>query len=139
MVVRYMGTKRHMADHVRDTISELKPDGRVVDLFSGMGSVAESLRETASVVTNDALSFTAAVSRARFTGPDRSTPSAEVIERLLPSYEARLHELEAVYAVELKTETTALRGSRADLLSYMDKAQHVGNSAARRRKLRCRS
>lgn len=134
MVVRYMGTKRHMADHVRDTISELKPDGRVVDLFSGMGSVAESLRETASVVTNDALSFTAAVSRARFTGPDRSTPSAEVIERLLPSYEARLHELEAVYAVELKTETTALRGSRADLLSYMDKAQHVGNSAARRRK-----
>lgn len=87
MVVRYMGTKRHMANHVRDAISDLQPSGRVVDLFSGMGSVAESLRDTASVVTNDALSFTAAVSRARFTGPDRSATSIDVVQRLLPVYE----------------------------------------------------
>lgn len=133
MVVRYMGTKRHMADHVRDAIAELNAEGRVVDLFSGMGSVAESLQETASVVTNDAMSFTAALSRARFTGSDRSTTSAEVIERLLPGYEARLRELESTYAIELKSEAAALNGSRTDLLDYMDKAQHVGNSAAHRR------
>lgn len=133
MVIRYMGTKRHMADHVRDTISSLKPDGRVVDLFSGMGSVAESLRETTSVVTNDALSFTAAVSRARFTGPDRSTSPTAIVERLLPAYEARLHELKAAYATELAEEIEALNGSRTDLLNYMDKAQHVGNSVTRRR------
>ncbi len=133
MVVRYMGTKRHMADHVRDAIAGLKPEGRVVDLFSGMGSVAESLQETASVVTNDAMSFTAALSRARFTGSDRSTTAVEVTERLLPRYESRLRELESAYAAELKSEALALGGSRADLLSYMDKARHVGNSAAHRR------
>lgn len=136
MVVRYMGTKRHMADHVRDAIAQLKPDGRVVDLFSGMGSVAESLKETASVVTNDAMSFTAALSRARFTGLDRQSSSAEVVERLLPTYKARLQELEQAYASELKSEAIALDGSRTDLLSYMDKAQHVGNSATRRRAAR---
>lgn len=131
-----MGTKRHMADHVRDAIAQLEPSGRVVDLFSGMGSVAESLKETASVVTNDALSFTAALSRARFTGIDRQSASAEVAARLLPGYEARLHDLEEAYAVELAREAAALDGSRTDLLNYMDKAQHVGNSASRRRDAR---
>lgn len=133
MVVRYMGTKRHMADHVRDAIAELGPSGRVVDLFSGMGSVAESLQDTASVVTNDAMSFTAALSRARFTGSDRETTSSEVINRLEPVFEARRRELETVYATELKSELVALEGSRTDLLKYMDNAQHVGNSSQRRR------
>lgn len=133
MVVRYMGTKRHMADHVRDAIAELEPAGRVIDLFSGMGSVAESLQETASVVTNDAMSFTAALSRARFTGPDRETTPADAVKRLRPAYEARLRELEGAYESGLKSEVAALKGSRTELLGYMDKAQHVGNSTAQRR------
>lgn len=133
MVVRYMGTKRHMADHVRDAISDIRPCGRVVDLFSGMGSVAESLQDTASVVTNDALSFTAAVSRARFTGPNRSATSKEVVQRLAPAYDDRLRELEAMYSEELKHELSALSGSRSDLLKYMEAARHVGNSATHRR------
>lgn len=136
MVVRYMGTKRHMADHVRNAIADLGPVGRVVDLFSGMGSVAESLQETASVVTNDAMSFTAALSRARFKGADRNTSSAEVVERLRAVYEARVRELEREYKAELKREAAALDGSRTDLLDYMGKAQHVGNSSARRRAAR---
>lgn len=133
MVVRYMGTKRHMADRVRDAIAELEPAGRVVDLFSGMGSVAESLQGTASVVTNDAMSFTAALSRARFTGSDRETTPADVIERLTPAYQERIREMELAYASELSSEVAALEGSRTDLLAYMDKARHVGNSAAQRR------
>lgn len=136
MVVRYMGTKRHMADHVRDAIADLGPVGRVVDLFSGMGSVAESLQETASVVTNDAMSFTAALSRARFKGADRNTSPAEVVERLRAIYETRVRELEREYKAELKWEAAALDGSRTDLLDYMGKAQHVGNSSARRRAAR---
>lgn len=131
MGIRYMGTKRHMASHVRDVIAELTLGGRVVDLFSGMGSVAESLRDTASVVTNDALSFTAVVSRARFTGPDRISTSADVIHRILPRYESHLHKLKASFANELQNENEALRGSRTDLLNYMQNAQHVGNSVKR--------
>lgn len=136
MVVRYMGTKRHMADHVRDAIADLGPVGRVVDLFSGMGSVAESLQETVSVVTNDAMSFTAALSRARFKGADRDTSPAEVVERLRDVFETRTRELEREHKAELKREAAALGGSRADLLDYMGKAQHVGNSSARRRAAR---
>lgn len=136
MVVRYMGTKRHMADHVRDAIADLGPVGRVVDLFSGMGSVAESLQETASVVTNDAMSFTASLSRARFKGADRDTSPAEVVERLRDVFETRTRELEREHKAELKREAAALDGSRADLLDYMGKAQHVGNSSARRRAAR---
>ena len=139
MVVRYMGTKRHMANHVRDAISDLQPSGRVVDLFSGMGSVAESLRDTASVVTNDALSFTAAVSRAHFTGPDRSATSIDVVQRLLPVYEDRLGELSSIYSEELEIESSALSGSRDDLLKYMDSALHVGNSATYRKKAKVAS
>lgn len=125
-----------MADHVRDTIAELEPAGRVIDLFSGMGSVAESLQRTASVVTNDALSFTAAISRARFTGLDRATTAADVVARVKPAYESRLRELELAYSSELDKEVAALSGSRTDLVAYIENAQHVGNSAERRRAAR---
>ncbi len=136
VVVRYMGTKRHMADHVRDAIGALTQEGRVVDLFSGMGSVAESLRDTASVVTNDALSFTAALSRARFTALRRLADSSATAARLRPAYLARLHELEQKYSEQLASERLALAGNRADLMDYMQRAQHVGNSAGHRRAAR---
>lgn len=125
-----------MAEHVREAIIGLQPDGRVVDLFSGMGSVAESLSDTVSVVTNDALSFTAALSRARFTGTDRKSYPTEVIERLRSTYKMRLGELESTYETQLKREAEALAGSRTDLLRYMERARHVGNSAELRRSAR---
>lgn len=136
MVVRYMGTKRHMADHVRDAIAALGQDGRVVDLFSGMGSVAESLRDTASVITNDAMSFTAALSRARFTGATRASSALDVRDRLAPAYESRRAALEARYARELADEQDALDGDRDALTAYMNSAQHVGNSTQKRRSAR---
>lgn len=134
MVIRYMGTKRRMADHVRDVIADLNPDGRVVDLFSGMGSVAESLKDTRSIVTNDALSFTAAISRARFTGADRTTDPRAVLERLYPLYRARRGCLRLEHAERLNDEKSALGGTSHALIDYMDTAEHVGNSPALRRK-----
>lgn len=136
MVVRYMGTKRHMADHVRDAIADLRPSGRVVDLFSGMGSVAESLQNTSSVVTNDALSFTAALSRARFTGKQRSSTPEAVIARLSEPYASRLEELHVAYEEQLTREDTALAGTRNDLTRYMNRAQHVGNTPSLKRAAR---
>lgn len=136
MVVRYMGTKRHMADHVRDAIGGLTGGGRAVDLFSGMGSVAESLRDTASVVTNDALSFTAALSRARFTTLQRSADAKSSVARLQPAFKRRLKELELKYSEQLAAEDKALAGDRQDLITYMERAQHVGNSAFHRRAAR---
>lgn len=136
MVVRYMGTKRHMADHVRDAIAGLAPEGRVVDLFSGMGSVAESLQDTASVVTNDALSFTAALSRARFTALRRTATPTDTASRLKPTYDARLRALERKYHEQLQHEEEALAGTRDSLAAYIKKARHVGNSPTHRREAR---
>ncbi|WP_243834085.1 MULTISPECIES: DNA adenine methylase [unclassified Curtobacterium] len=125
-----------MADHVRDAIGDLTHEGRVVDLFSGMGSVAESLQDTASVVTNDALSFTAALSRARFTALQRAADTSATTLRLRPAYERRARELTQKYARQLDAEQSALAGARADLVEYMQRAAHVGNSAQHRRAAR---
>ncbi|MFA4930092.1 MAG: hypothetical protein WC558_16370, partial [Patulibacter sp.] len=125
-----------MADHVRDAIGELTHEGRVVDLFSGMGSVAESLRDTASVVTNDALSFTATLSRARFTARQRGASPSATAARLRPAFDARLHELKQKYSEQLASEELALAGTRPDLVEYMQRALHVGNSAVHRRAAR---
>lgn len=136
MVVRYMGTKRHMANHVRDAIENLPCQGRAVDLFSGMGSVAESLCNTASVVTNDALSFTASLSRARFTARQRSADAASTANRLRPAFETRHRELEAKYGDQLEKEKFTLKGTQVDLIEYMKHAPHVANSAPHRRAAR---
>lgn len=136
MVVRYMGTKRHMAGYVRAAIETLQPTGRVVDLFSGMGSVADSLQDTASVVTNDALSFTAALSRARFTGAERETSPQAAAERLRASFIRQLDALTSLFAAELSREEEVLRGSRDDLADYMSTAAHVGNSPIARQSAR---
>ncbi len=133
MVVRYMGTKRHMASHVRDAIEGLSEQGRAVDLFSGMGSVAESLCNTVSVVTNDALSFTASISRARFTAHQRSADIASTVTRLQPAFETRRRELENKYINQLKEENFALKGDRVDLATYMNHAPHVANSSSHKR------
>lgn len=136
MVVRYMGTKRHMADPVRDTIVSLAGQGRAVDLFSGMGSVAESLRDTTSVVTNDALSFTASISRARFTALQRSADAVSTVSRLQSMFKTRYAELEAKYADQLAAEGSAIAGGRSSLQAYMQHAKHVANSAPHRRAAR---
>jgi adenine-specific DNA-methyltransferase len=101
-----------------------------------MGSVAESLKDVAPVVTNDAMSFTAALSRARFTAVSRSASSANVAERLVSAYKEALQRLEADFHAELSGEAAALAGSRADLTLYMERALHVGNSAPHRRAAR---
>lgn len=116
-----------MADHVRRAVLGLSPSGRVVDLFSGMGSVAESLSDTVSVVTNDALSFTAAVSRARFTGVARDTSPAGAVARVAAAFVSRRNELSAKYWEQLEAESSAL-SNREDLSTYMAAALHVGNS-----------
>ena len=127
MVVRYMGTKRHMASHVRAALEGLRPHGRVVDLFSGMGSVVEQLQDVFPIVTNDILSFTAVISRARFTGLPRTAEATEVLTRLRPLYLGQRGELSARFHKQLQEEVAALNSDRQALANYMTAARHVGN------------
>ena len=125
-----MGTKRHIADRVRLLIADLNPRGSVVDLFSGVGCVAEGLAELRSVVTNDALSFTALLARARFTGSERSHDPAGAIAAVKKRYRAHLSTMTALHRSQLRAEDRALESDREDLAAYMDDVAHVANSGA---------
>jgi len=131
-----MGTKRHMAFDVRNALAGLHVDGRVLDLFSGMGSVAESLQDIAPVITNDSMSFVGSFSRSRFTNADRSTTARNLVESLLEPFQNQLAMLGSIFAAELAQERFALDGSREDMVAFMSRARHVGNSPARRREAR---
>lgn len=137
MTIRYMGTKRHMVHSVRDQILDLHPDGRVVDLFSGMGSVAESLSDSETpVVTNDALEFTACFSRAKFTGDRRADEPRAVVQRLRARFITTRSSIRREFSEALDIEDRALAGDRASLMQYMDQAPHFANSADARRRAR---
>src|SRR5665647_1451539 len=126
MVVRYMGTKRHMVTSVRSAIDEFAGSGRAVDLFSGMGSVAESLSNGGpSVVTNDALEFTACVARARLTGKRRVDTPQPAAKRLLKPFEASQAALKCTFGDGFQAEQAALDGSIADFRRYLKSAAHV--------------
>ncbi len=125
--IRYMGTKRPIAPRVRRLVEDIEPKGRVVDLFCGMGSVASCLAPSYPVVANDALTFTGALARARFTNQPR-TRLAEALERLRPIYRAHAEELIRDRRRRLREETSAIDGGWQSLREYMESAPHVGNS-----------
>lgn len=134
--IPYMGTKRHLADRVRGHVDALCPTGSVVDLFSGMGSVAQSLSPNWHVTTNDLLTFTTLISRARFTATSRSLSPAGMSALLRDPFRTHAHDLRRRYRLQMKAEAIALDGDHRALRRYMDGGAHVGNSAARRRAAR---
>ena len=116
-----------MARHVCAALADVRPQGRVVDLFSGMGSVAESLQDLYPVITNDVLSFTTAISRARFTSTLHETTKDDVLKRLRPVYLAQLAYLSDQFRDQLQEERAALEGDRESFATYLAHARHVGN------------
>lgn len=131
MSIRYMGTKREIADRVRGLIVDLSPSGHVLDLFSGIGCVAESLSSVAPVRTNDSLSFTAALARARFKGPRHDT-AQDLIARLRPGYRQTVEEETRSNRERLRDEQRAIDMGLDALGKYMVEAEHAANSASAR-------
>lgn len=127
MPIRYMGTKRGIADHVRRLVTDLSPNGQVLDLFSGIGCVAESLSMVAPVRTNDALSFTAAFARARFKGPREKTPD-KLINLLRQPYRETVEDETRLNRDRLRDEQRAIDLGSDALHKYMAEAQHAANS-----------
>ncbi|WP_242086460.1 DNA adenine methylase [Microbacterium lacticum] len=128
-----MGTKRHMVSEVREALTSLRANGRAIDLFSGMGSVAESLSSSdLSVITNDALSFTACISRAKFTGIERVDSAASLVASLTAHYQLAKDLLLQTFAEQIHRERCALAGDRDEVVLYMTSAKHVAGSASAR-------
>lgn len=123
-----MGTKRQLAGSVREIIDGLEPDGQVVDLFAGMGSVAAALAPRWPVTTNDALSFTGAFSRARFKRRARVDVQA-VLKRIRGSYKTARAAMWSRYERRLRSEALSLQ-TDDKLRRYISGATHVGNSPA---------
>lgn len=132
--IRYMGTKRQLAQHVRRLAEFASPYGSLTDLFSGMGSVAAEHAGHRHVVTNDALGFTGILARARFVGKERKLTAAEVIASLRPFVREQRKYLMSTFDRELATESRALEGSAADLAAHMSAVCHAGRDDTFRRR-----
>ena len=122
-----MGTKRMLAPVVRSVFDELDPRGSVVDLFSGMGSVAHALSPRYGVTTNDLLSFTTVFARCRFTSENKGNRDG-LLRAVVRRFHRHHAELSAAYRWRLNRERRAIAGSRTQLALWFDEAPHVGNS-----------
>lgn len=122
-----MGTKRSLAPVVRELFEELRPQGKTLDLFAGMGSVTRELRHVCPVVVNDVQGFVSAFSRTRFTASRRFDPdvAAREIYRL---YEPTLRSLRREFGRRLALEQAAVSEGSVALGKYMSTAPHRGNS-----------
>ncbi len=137
-MIRYMGTKRFLADPVAQIISDLPPrhaNARVVDLFCGTGAATSELDGVASVVMNDASAFLGPLLRSRFVHEERVAPF-RLLDQLAPHYEARCKALGAEFDGRLQHERDVLLGKPSDLLAYMEDVPHVGTSNEYRRQAR---
>lgn len=132
--IRYMGTKRQLAQHVRRLAELASPRGSLTDLFSGMGSVAAEHAGRRHVVTNDALGFTGVLARARFVGKDRKLTAAEVITKLRPLVREQRKYLINSFSHELAAESKVLEESAASLAAHMNAVRHAGSDETFRRR-----
>ncbi|WP_157811203.1 MULTISPECIES: DNA adenine methylase [Microbacterium] len=126
-----MGTKRHISGAVREAVESISEDGPILDLFAGMGSVADEFVGKRPVYLNDASEFVGAMLRARF-GPTSSPPALDrgVFDATMQESRDRLTQ---EFSAQLEIETAALNGDVAKLQSYVRRAKHVGTSATARR------
>lgn len=138
--IRYMGTKRQLAQHVCRLAEFASPLGSLTDLFSGMGSVAAQHAGRRHVVTNDALAFTGVLARTRFVGKDRKLSAAEAIAKLRPLVREQRKYLASCFCGELSAEARILDGSAAELAAHMGAVLHAGtDDTYRRRAITARS
>lgn len=134
MPIRYMGTKKVLAPAVRKAVVSLKPNGRVADLFAGMGSVSAELASDYPVLANDALAFSASVLRARFTDRPRASV-ATLVSSLRPCFERAHSHLHEEFSRRIRKEQEAMRCTSPEpLADYIREAPHAGNSDAWRHK-----
>lgn len=133
-----MGTKRSLVPQMHDQIIEEANSRPVLDLFTGMGSVVESLRDQVPVVANDFLQFASAFSRARILPREPLDPD-KLLRGLLGSYLAQRKKLMAKYKRRLKGEEAALCCSQASFLEYLESVSHVGTSEHYQREAKNRS
>lgn len=124
--LRYMGTKRSLGPLVKDAIKSCASKGRVADLFSGMGAIAQILSPRRSVVLNDVMAFPTIFARANCLENTKRTP-AQLLATIYPLFQYHRRMLRRDFAERLEKEAEATKNCQA-LRRWLTTAEHVANS-----------
>lgn len=126
--IPYMGTKRDIAPNVADVICMAK-SGIVLDAFSGMCAIGQSVGERRPMWNNDIQTFPYHVAGALFTSKLASPPQEKVIDVIGRFYQENKDELKARFSKRLEEEDRCLAtNDLATIANYYKNAEHVGNS-----------
>jgi adenine-specific DNA-methyltransferase len=128
LALPYMGTKRGVAPAVRRIIARARP-GVVLDAFSGMCAIGQSIGTSRNVWNNDVQRFAANVASALFTSRRGLTLKAATLDALLGAFNTNYQLLRERFTHRLKREKIALKNANlAELENYLASSRHVGNS-----------
>lgn len=123
-----MGTKRDLAPKVADIICAAQ-SGIVLDAFSGMCAIGQSVGSRRPVWNNDIQTFPSRVASAMFTSK-LSAPSREkAIGVISGFYQDNKNELVTRFSARLEAEDKSLATNDfAAVSKYYKTAEHIGNS-----------
>ncbi len=105
----YLGSKRRMAGEVVDCVRDMQTEGRVLDLFSGMGSVSVALSKSFPVTAVDVQEYSRAMCSALIVGDWDPNWSASDVQS---EYEAARARLYPVFAGVIEYEKSAIEAFR---------------------------
>src|SRR3989304_10568917 len=101
--ISYMGTKRKIAHHVTDIISNCRP-GPLLDLFSGMCAVGSAVGPQRQIWCNDIQRFSVLVAGAFFSSSELPHSSYDTANLSIDLYYNNKEVLEDRFKEEIKTE-----------------------------------
>lgn len=123
-----MGTKREIAPHVADIICEAR-SGIVLDAFSGMCAIGQSVGTRRPVWNNDIQTFPSHVASALFTSKLAVPPQEKVIGAVSGFYQTNKDELKTRFSKRLEDEDRCIATNDLSVLNeYYKSAEHIGIS-----------
>jgi adenine-specific DNA-methyltransferase len=127
--IRYMGNKHDLARDVAAVVAQQRTGSPLIDVFSGMCSIAAAVAPSERPVwSNDVQEYAALVGRCHLksqVGPLRSPDLSRVLSS---AFSANVKALRERFEADLRDEETALRGSAVEPLSQLiDAWTHTGN------------
>ena len=117
--VSYMGTKRNIASHVADVIADAPP-GPLLDLFSGICSIASVVAPSRQIWCNDIQRFASTVAETFFTSPTLPLSGDYAAEVVLAPYAKNFSVLKQRFAGLIHQEVDALRSHETKLLQSLE-------------------
>lgn len=130
-----MGTKKVLAPIVAAAVSEGR-DGAILDAFSGMCAVGQSVSINRQVWNNDIQRFAATVARALFTSTQLLPTLSVTLDWHYPFFEEQLGRLERRFRLHIQREEAAIQKQSFRALLACSKATESFFSGAHCRSVR---